>query len=115
SKAGASFPADLEFGGAIGVETGDDISILSLGPTAVASRSFALAGNSSWVPYAGVALLFNQTELNQEKDSGVTLPLRLGSEFRFSPEFRVMAELQFPLNDDFHDDFGLATGVNLPF
>jgi hypothetical protein len=115
AKAGESFPLDLALGGAIGVETGDDISVLSVGPTAVASRSLPMGSNGAFVPYGGIAMLFNQTDLNQEEDSGVSVPLRLGTEFRFSPEFRVLAEFQFQLNDDFHDDFGLATGINLPF
>jgi len=110
-----SLPFDLSLGGALGIETGDDISVFGIGPTAVASRSFSMGANGALVPYAGIGLLVQQTELGSEDDSGVSVPLRLGSEFRFSPEFRMLLEFDFFLNDDFHDDVGLVTGVNLPF
>ena len=114
-RTSANSPVDLSLGGALGIETGDDISVFGLGPTAVASRSFSMGANGSVVPYAGIGLLVQQTELGSEDDSGVSVPLRLGSEFRFSPEFRMLFEFDFFLNDDFHDDVGLVTGVNLPF
>ena len=114
-RAASGSPVDLSLGGALGIETGDDISVFGIGPTAVASRSFSLGANGSIVPYAGIAMLIQQTELGQTDDSGLAVPLRLGSEFRFSPDFRMLLEFDFHLNDDFHDDVGLVTGVNLPF
>jgi hypothetical protein len=114
-RAGENVPFDLSLGGALGIQTGDDISVFALGPTAVASRTFSMGSSGAIVPYAGIGLLVQQTELGSDDDSGVTVPLRLGSEFRFSPEFRMVLEFDFQLNDDFHDDIGLVTGVNLPF
>lgn len=106
--AGASF--DLAVGGALGVETGDDFKIVTVGPTAVASRP---VGPLS--PYAGLGILFASVDAFGIRDTDVSVPLRLGTGARLAPEFLVMVELQLRLSDRYNDDVGFATGVNLPF
>src|SRR5512143_2653918 len=56
-------PVDLAVGAALGVQTGDDYTILSLGPEAVASRTFGFTPNASVVPYAGAMLMFSSVDI----------------------------------------------------
>jgi hypothetical protein len=115
ARQGETFPLDLSIGGALGMQHTSDFTILSLGPTAVASRAME-AGSMSIVPYVGVALFFNSANLESgESKNDVSVPLRFGSEFRVSQELRIMAELQLLLEDEFNDDVVFVTGVNLPF
>jgi hypothetical protein len=115
-RASESFPVDLAFGGAVGVEAGDDINILSLGPYVVASRTLAMGTNGGIVPYGGMGVFFTQSDVGDAiDDNSVAFPLRMGVEFRLAQELRIITELEIPLNDDFRDDIGFSTGVNLPF
>jgi hypothetical protein len=110
-----NMPLDLNVGGALGIQHTSDFTILSLGPTAVASRALE-AGSTSIVPYFGIAMLFNSANLtNGDSKTDVSVPLRFGTEFRVSSELRIMAELQLLLEDEFNDDVVFVTGVNLPF
>jgi hypothetical protein len=115
ARASEGRPADVALGGALGVETGDDISILSVGPTAVGSRSFLLGSRGAFVPYAGIALLFSNVEVLKVESADFSVPLRIGTELRPAPEFRIIAELEFRIADDFNDDVSFITGINLPF
>jgi hypothetical protein len=115
AHAGPSLPFDVAVGAALGVETGDNINVLSVGPTAVASRTLQIGSNGGVTPYAGLALLFSNVEVQGSQNSDFSVPIRLGSEFRLAPELRISAELQLRLADEFNDHIGFATGVNLPF
>jgi len=115
AKASASRPLDIAAGGAIGVETGDDYSILTLGPSAVASRTFTFSQNSAIVPYAGVMLAFASVDVGDGNQTDFSVPLRLGAELRAMPGLRIAAELQLRLGDEFNDHVGFSAGVNLPF
>ena len=104
---------DVAVGGALGVETADDLKVVSLGPSVVASRT--LGEGRGLVPYAGLAVLFSSRDAFGVEDSDVSVPLRLGMEARLAPELRIIAELQLFVADHYSDDVGFATGVNLPF
>ena len=108
-------PADLAIGAALGVETGDDISILTLGPSVVASRPVSMGSNAGVTPFASVGLLFSNLDVLGEESTDFVLPFRLGAEFRLAPELRLMTELQFRVKDSFNDDVSFVTGVHLPF
>lgn len=108
-------PADVAVGAALGVETADQYKVVSLGPSVLVSRSLASASASGFVPYGGLALLFNSRDAFGVEDSDVSLPLRLGIEARMWPEARLVAELQLYITDRYNDDIGFNTGVNLPF
>jgi hypothetical protein len=108
-----SFPGDLALGGNISVETADRYKVVTLGPSAVMSRTMGQTG--SLVPYGGLALLFSSRDAFGVEDSDISVPLRLGLEGRISPEIRVVAELQLFIADRYNDDVGFVTGVNLPF
>ena len=107
------FPADLALGGTLGVETADQYKVVTLGPSALISKPFGETSN--FVPYGGIALLFNSRDSFGVEDSDVSFPLRLGFETRMWPEARLIAELQLYIADSYNDDVGFTTGVNLPF
>ena len=106
---------DVAVGGALGVETADNLNVLSLGPSVVGSRALNVGGNGGLVPYAGMALNFTRRDAFGIQDSEISVPLRFGAEVRLAPEFRIVAELQVFVADRYNDDIGFATGVNLPF
>jgi hypothetical protein len=106
---------DVSAGGALGVETGDDISILTIGPSVVASRTFAMGSGGGVTPYGGLALLFSNIDVGDNQDTDFSIPFRIGSEFKLSPEIKLIAEIQLRASDEINDDFSFVTGVNLPF
>ena len=108
-------PVDLAVGAAIGVQTGDDYTILSLGPEAVASRSFGFTPSASVVPYAGAMLMFSSVDIATVNNTDFSVPLRLGAELRAIPGVRLTGEIQLRLGDDFNDHTGFSLGANLPF
>jgi hypothetical protein len=108
-------PVDLAFGGAIGVETGDNYSVLSVGPAAVISLTPRADGGSKIIPFAGFQMLFSNVDAGTTHLSDLSVPVRLGAELRAIPDVRITAELQLRLSDDFNDNVGFSAGVNLPF
>ena len=108
-------PTDLAVGANLGVETADNLKVLSLGPSVVASRTLGGSAGRGVVPYAGLAFLFSSHDAFGVQDSDVSLPLRLGVEARLSPDLRLVAELQLFIADRYNDDVGFSAGVNLPF
>lgn len=105
----------LALGGALGVETGDNVHLLSVGPTFTASHVFGNPAGAGISPYAGVALLYTDADLLDQQSQDVTMPFRLGADFRLAPEIRIMSEIQLRANDPYSDSFAFITGVNLPF
>ncbi len=108
-------PVDLAVGAAIGVQTSDNYTILSLGPEAVASRSFGFSQNAAVVPYAGAMLMFSSVNIASESQTDFSVPLRLGAELRAIPGVRLLGELQLRLGDEFNDHTGWSLGANFPF
>jgi opacity protein-like surface antigen len=106
---------DWSLGGALGVETGDNLHVLTVGPTVVASHTFGNASGGGVTPYAGAGLMFSNVEIEDRSFTDFSMPFRLGAEFRLAPEVRLCAELQLRASDEVNDDFGIVTGVNLPF
>ena len=109
------YPYAVSIGGAIGVETGDDFSLLSLGPSVVSSRTFPGNGNLSFTPFASAGFLFSNFDAGPTHESDISIPLTFGSEVRFSPQFTLTGEIQLRLSDAFNDDVGFSIGVNSPF
>jgi opacity protein-like surface antigen len=108
-------PVSLAVGGDLSVETGDSYSILTVGPTLIASRVFGESGGSGFTPYGSLGLAFASVDINTTSDTDVAIPLRLGSTYRLRPTLQIVAEVQFQVFDSFGDDIGFAGGVNLPF
>jgi hypothetical protein len=111
--AGEASPVDVSMGAAIGVQTGDRYTVLSLGPSVQASRSFNLTGGSSVAPYLGMLLRFSSVDVAGASDTDFDLGLRLGGELRVSPDLGFLAELHF--NDDSGADMGFLAGFNTAF
>lgn len=108
-------PMDVAIGGALAIETGDDISVLTLGPTVVLSRTFPVGSGGGIIPYGGVGLFFSNADVLGSETTDFSLPFRFGAEFRFSQEVRLTGELQLRASDSVNDDIAFVTGVNLPF
>jgi hypothetical protein len=115
AKTAASFPLDIAVGGALGVETSDNYSVLRLGPSVVASHTFPFSSKSSVAPYAGAMLCFANVDEGDGSKTDFSLPARLGAELRVIPGVRMTAELQLRIGDDFNDHTAFSAGVNLPF
>jgi hypothetical protein len=115
ARASDTFPVDLAVAATLGVERADDFNILSLGPAVQASHLFPMGQGGGVAPYAGLGLAFSDRSILGLDDTDFSVPLRFGAEFRFTPEIRIVGELQLPLGDDYEDGLGFATGVNLPF
>jgi hypothetical protein len=113
--AGAATPIDLAIGGGLGIETGDDYTVLSVGPTAVASRTFGSAGSTTVIPYAGMALAFSSINSGPLDQTDFSVPFRFGAELRAIPGVRLVGELQLRLSDAINDDVAFAVGANFPF
>lgn len=109
----ATFPVNIALGAALGVESADDFTILSVGPTAVASRQ--LDGDGRWVGYGGASLLLSRIEIRSARDTDTSFPLRAGVEFRPNPDLRLLAEAQLAVSDEIRDDFSFTLGVLFPF
>ncbi len=110
----ATFPVNVSVGGAIGVESADNFSLLSVGPQALASRTLDHAGQ--WVAYGGASILFTRFDLgNNVTNTDVSFPLRGGMEFRPNTDLRLLAEAQLAVSDDVRDDFSVTFGVLFPF
>ncbi len=115
AKASETLPVDLAFGGGLGVETGDNISVLTLGPMAVASRTFETSTNGSITPYGALGVSYSSVDVPGDNNTGLQLPLHLGAEFRMAPEFQLVIELQERLGTSYSDRGTLVIGANFPF
>lgn len=111
---GEAAPFDLSLGGAIGISSAEDFTLLSVGPGVVVSRRLG-SGGASVTPYAGAMLLFTRADLDNENDTDVSLPLRFGAEYAPNPDLRLLLELQVAASDQVNDDLKLTLGANFPF
>jgi hypothetical protein len=114
APAAPSQPA-VSVGGALGVETGDNFNVLTVGPTAVVSWTLSTGGQAAFTPYAGTGILFSNFNVDPLDDTDVSIPLRLGAELKVHPQLDLNGELQVRLSDDFNDDVGFSFGVNSSF
>ena len=111
----ARLPVALAIGGDLGVETGDDFHVLTVGPDLIASRSFALGQTGAVTPYGRIGLAVTNFDIRSIKDTDVSVPVRMGGDFKVGPQLHLSLELQLQLGDALNDNLGLAGGVNLPF
>jgi hypothetical protein len=115
TKVSAASPVDIAVGAGLGVETSDNYSVLRLGPSIVASRTFPFSNGSSIAPYAGAMLDFASVDMGESSRTDFSVPVRLGAELRVIPGVRITAELQLRIADDYSDHTAFSAGVNLPF
>lgn len=108
-------PVDLGIGAGIGLEAGDDLSLLSIGPALVVSRPLDDDPAPRFVPYAGLALLFTRVDRGDGDTNDVIAPLRAGCEFLMAPGLKASAEFKWLLGEAFQDDLSLAAGIRTSF
>src|SRR5262249_51405704 len=97
-------PVDLSVGAGLGVDTGDRINVLMLGPSVVVSRDLSMGGSTPMTPYVGIGLMVANLNVHDSQSTDLSIPLRVGSEFRIAQELRLAAEFQFRIKDDFNDN-----------
>jgi hypothetical protein len=110
-----TMPFDFSLGGAIGVSSAEDINVLSVGPTAVASRAYDFGARAQITPYLGAALLYSRSSLDNSNTTDVSLPVRFGLEYRPNAEVSLIAELQTAGSQPPNDGSKLILGANFPF
>jgi opacity protein-like surface antigen len=110
---GASFPVSITLGAALGVESADGFSLLSVGPTAAVSRVLDQA--NQWTAFGGASLLLSRSEIDGHRDTDTALPLRIGLQYAPNAGIRIMSEAQLAVSDEIRDDFALTLGVLFPF
>jgi opacity protein-like surface antigen len=109
----ASFPVSITLGAAIALESADGFSLLSVGPTAAASRVLDQA--NQWTATFGASLLLSRSEISGERNTDTSLPLRLGLQYSPNADIRIMSEAQLAVSDEIRDDFSFTLGVLFPF
>jgi hypothetical protein len=109
----ANFPMSITLGAALGLESADGFSLLSVGPTAAASRVLDQA--NQWTATAGASLLMSRSEISGERNTDTSMPLRLGLQYAPNPDIRILTEMQLAVSDEIRDDFSLTVGVMFPF
>jgi len=110
---GPAFPVNVSLGGTIGVESADNLTILSVGPQVAVSRTLDPGGK--WVAYGGACLLLSRFDLGVGRDTDTSFPVRAGMEFHPNPDLRLLAEMQLAVSDAVRDDVSLTLGVLFPF
>lgn len=113
STQGASFPMSITLGAALGVESADGFTLLSVGPTAAVSRVLDQA--NQWTALGGASLLISRSEINGQRDTDTSMPLRLGLQYAANANLKIMTEAQLAVSDEINDDFSFTLGVLFPF
>ena len=115
AKPSANWPFSMALDAALGIETGDNFNVLTVGPKVVASRTIATGQSVSFSPYAALGLMFSNIDVGSNSSTDLSFPLQLGAGLKISPQLELNAELQVRIADSFNDDTGFSFGVNLPF
>ena len=115
AKCGGALPFDLSLGGSLGVSSAEDFNLLGLGPQLTVSRTFGSSPHARFTAYAGALLVFTRSDLNNENNTDVSMPLRFGGEFEPNAAVRLVAELQVATSDQINDDLKMSLGASFPF
>ena len=105
-------PLDLAFGAFVGLEAGDRLGRLVIGPSVVASRGFSTNGVERFIPYAGIQARYTQFSFHESQRNDFSLPIRLGCQFPVVQGFRAIGEVQFRVGDDIDDHLAYGFGVD---
>jgi hypothetical protein len=111
----SGFPVDLAFGAGLSVDTGDNLSTLTVGPNVIASRGFATGSSAVIEPYASLGIAYASVNAGGQDDTGNQFPLRLGAEFRFTPDMRFVLEYQHYEGTRLGDRDAFSIGATFPF
>jgi hypothetical protein len=113
--ADAARPYTVAVGGAIGIETSDEYSVLTLAPEAVGSRAYPLGESVVLTPYLGARIAFGKSSLHGVSDTNLSVPIFLGSELQITAATRVMVEIQLLPGNTAPDRFKAVAGASFPF
>lgn len=111
-RAGDTAPLDLSLGAFIGLESGDRLGRLVVGPSLVASRGVTMSGKERLVPYLGLQARFTQFEYRGVQRDDFSVPIRLGCVFPVVQGFRISGEAQFRISEDIDDHEAFGIGVD---
>ena len=111
----SGFPVDLSFGAGLGVDTGDNLSVLTIGPNVIASRGYAAGSSGMIEPYASLGLAYESHNTTLQDDTGIQWPFRLGAEYRFSPDLRFVMELKQAWGTHYGDQSTFLLGTTFGF
>lgn len=114
-RASETLPLDASLGGALGIETADGYTLLSVGPTGVVSRAMPFGAGHEFAPFAGAGLMFSRLDVGAASSTDLAIPIRLGFEIKFAGDLRLVTEVQLQVSNDFSDDVGFSIGVHSPF
>lgn len=109
------WPVDLSFGGGLGVDTGDNYSVLTMGPMAVASRAYNAGQSGSIEPYASLGVAYASINTDGADDTGLQFPFRLGAEYRIAQDLRFTMEFQHYGGVHHGDRGAFAIGTTFAF
>lgn len=109
----ASFPMSITLGAAIALESADGFSLLSVGPTAAASRVLDQA--NQWTATFGASVLLSRSEIGAVRNTDTSMPLRFGLQYAPNSDLRILSEAQLAVSDEIRDDFSFTLGVLFPF
>jgi len=114
-KTSQAAPFDLAFGAFLGLESGDRLGRLVVGPLAVASRGVTIGGKERMVPYAGLQARYTQFQFRGVQRDDFSLPIRLGCQFPVVQGFRAGVEAEFRLSEDIddHEAFGVSVDFDI--
>jgi hypothetical protein len=115
AKQDTEFAVDVVLGAALSVETADDVNLFRIGPSVVVSRHMPSVEATRAQPYLGMQLLFSRESVFDEDDSGLMVPIHLGSEFRLGEGLKLCTEVQFRIGNNFGDDVAFTTGITTDF
>ena len=111
----SGFPVDLSFGAGLGVDTGDNLSVLTMGPDVIASRGYAAGKTGTIEPYASLGLAYASINTTAQDDTGIQFPFRLGAEYRFTPDLRFVMELKQAFGTHYGDRNAFSIGTTFAF
>ena len=111
----AEFAVDIVLGAGIGIENADDLNVLRIGPSVVASRAIGSLEDPKARPFIGAQILFERDDIGDENESGIMVPFHLGSEFRLGQGLKLCGEFQFRVGNEFGDDWAFTTGITTDF
>ena len=115
AKQDAEFAVDIVLGAALSVETADDVNLFRIGPSVVVSRHMPSFESTKMQPYLGMQMLFSRQNVFDVDESGLMVPVDLGSEFQLGESLKLVAQVQFRIGNDFGDDVAFTTGITTDF
>jgi hypothetical protein len=112
-------PVSMAVGAGLGVFSGDDYNVLTLGPNFLVSRSWRKGEAGEFSPFAGIGLSLATVNVGTFDDNDFSMPAKVGAEIGITPTARLVFELSTRLGADSRRELAnkaeFSLGANLPF